>query len=265
MLGREDVAGAIRRLAGTQRLVLYDVSGVDGPQRDNPSSVFVRGGSAWWRFIEKRRSFDTGEDLNLVVSLRSLSAAERMTLVNWGSAYANSFLLVEPADPALDLTTPEGILDFAQSTHALDADALVRSAYAEWVYWTTQPDGSLVEHAATLDVADPRATLWGTLWERLPETFPPSSFLSTLTLLNMREQELFTGGREVARAMMPFLTRLGLPVLYDARHVLAGVRQLVNAGLAWVTDPNDHNRLYRGPHDPIPADVPDERLAVMTR
>jgi hypothetical protein len=265
MLGREDVASAIGRLAGTQRLVLYDVIGVDGPQRDNPSSVFVRGGAAWWRFIERRRALDNGEDLNLVVSLRSLKADERMTLVNWGSAYANSFLLIEPADPELDLTTPEGILDFAQQSHALDADALVRSAYAEWVYWTTETDGSLTEHAATLDVADLRATLWGTLWERLPQTFPPSAFLATLTLLNMREQELFTGGREVARAMMPFLTRLGLPVLYDARHVLSGVRQLVNAGLAWVTDPYDHNRLYRGPQDPIPADVPDERLAVMTR
>jgi hypothetical protein len=265
MLGREDVAAAIQRLAGTQRLVLYDVSGVDGPTRDTPSSVFVRGGKTWWRFIESRRRLDTGEDLNLVVSLRSLRREERMTIVNWGSAYANSFLLIEPSDPGLDLTTPEGILDFAQQTHALDADALVRTAYAEWVYWTTEPEGGLVEHAATLDVADPRATLWGTLWERLPQTFPPSAFLATLTLLNMREQELFTGGREVARAMMPFLTRLGLPVLYDARHVLTGVRQLVNAGLAWVTDPYDHNRLYRGPHDPLPADIPDERLAVMTR
>jgi hypothetical protein len=265
ILGREDVAAAIQRLAGTQRLVLYDVNGVDAPRRDTPGSVFVRGGAAWWRFIERRRVLDTGEDLNLMVSLRSLNPDERMTLVNWGSAYANSFLLIEPADPALDLTTPEGILDFAQQSHALDADALVRAAYAEWVYWTTEPEGGLTEHAATLDVADPRSTLWGSLWERLSQTFPPSAFLATLTLLNMREQELFTGGREVGRAMMPFLTRLGLPVLYDARHVLAGVRQLVNAGLAWVTDPYDHNRLYRGPFAPLPADLPDERLAVMTR
>jgi hypothetical protein len=265
VLSREDVADALGRLAGTRRLLLYDVSGVDAPQRDNPSSPFVRGGPAWWRFVENRRALDTGEDLNLLVSLRGLRADERMTLINWGSAYANSFLLVEPADAALDLTTPEGIIDFAQTSRALDADALVRAAYAEWVYWTTEPDSSLREHAATLDVAGPRATLWGTLWERLPQTFPPQAFLSTLTLLNLREVELFTGGREVGRAIMPFLTRLGLPVLYDARHVLAGVRQLVNAGLAWVTDPQDNNRVYRGPHDPLPADIPDERLAVMTR
>ena len=265
MLDRQDVARAITRLSGTPRVVLYDVSGVDAPQRHNRSTPFVRGGPAWWRFVENRRALDTGEDLNLIVSLRGLRPDERLTLIDWGSAFANSFLLVEPADPGLDLTTPEGVLDFAQTSRALDADALVREAYADWVYWTTEPDGALREHAAELDLGDPRATLWGTLWERLPQTFPPASFLSSLTLLNLREVELFTGGREVYRAIMPFLTRLGLPVLYDARHVLNGVRQLVNAGLAWVTDPQDNNRVYRGPHDPLPADITDERLAVMTR
>jgi hypothetical protein len=263
LLGKDDVALALRRLAGTDRVLLYDVSGVESPQRDHPSSPFVHGGPSWWRFVSARRELDTGEDLNLLVSLRPLSADERLTLVNWGSAFANSFLLVEP-DADVDLTTPEGIIEFASVSRALDADQLVRKAYAEWVYWTYTAEGELESHAAALDIADPRVTLWGSLWERLAQTFPPSAFLSTLTLLNVRELELFTGGREVARAVMPFLTRLGLPVLYDARLVINGVRQLVNAGLAWVTDPQD-GRQYRGPMDPIPNDVTDEKFAIMVR
>jgi hypothetical protein len=263
VLGKEEVAVALRRLAGTDRLILYDVSGVEAPERENPSTPFVRGGRAWWRFIEHRRELDTGEDLNLLVSLRPLQPDERLTMVNWGCAYANSFLLVEP-DADVDLTTPEGILDFAQTSRAIDADQLVRAAYAEWVYWTYTDEGELESHEASLDIADPRATLWGTLWERLAQTFPPSAFLSTLTLLNIREIELFTGGREVARAVMPFLTRLGLPVLYDTRLVLNGVRQLVNAGLAWVTDPQN-GRTYRGPFDPVPNEMPDEKFALLVR
>jgi len=265
VLGRDDVAVALRRLAGTDRLLLYDVSGGEAPQRDNPSTPFVRGGPAWWRFVEQRRALDNGEELNLLVSMRRLRSDERLTVINWGCAYANSFLLIEPSDD-IDLTTPESILDFASSSRSFDdADAVVRAAYAEWVYWTTNSDGALESHTANLDVADPRATLWLSLWEQLPLTFPPSAFLSSLTLLNLRELELFTGGREVARAVMPFLTRLGLPVLYDSRLVINGVRQLVNAGLAWVTDPQDNGRMYRGPHDRLPSDLSDERLAVMQR
>jgi hypothetical protein len=64
---------------------------------------------------------------------------------------------------------------------------------------------------------------------------------------------------------MPFLTRLGLPIVYDGRHVIQGVRQLVNAGLAWVQDPQDDWRLYAGPTEPIPAELSDERLALMLR
>jgi len=263
VLGKEDVAQSLARLSGTDRLLIYDVSGVEAPTRENPSTPFVQGGRAWWRFVEHRRELDTGEDLNLLVSLRPLNPDERLTVINWGCAYANSFLLVEP-DTDADLTTPEGILDFAQTSRALDADQLVRSAYAEWVYWTYSDEGELMSNEASLNIADQRATLWGTLWERLAMTFPPSAFLSTLTLLNVRELELFTGGREVARAIMPFLTRLGLPVVYDARLVINAVRQLVNAGLAWVTDPQN-GRQYRGPLDPVPNDMPDEKFAVMLR
>ena len=259
------VATALARLAGTERLLVYDVSEAEAPHRASPAVPFVRGGAAWWRFVERRRALDDGEDLSLLVSLRGLRMDERLLVVNWGTAFANSFLLVEPADPWLDLTTSQGVRDFAARRGAADAGALVRAAYAEWVYWVRDETDALESRAATLDLSDPGATLWQALQERLPRTFAPADFLSSLTLLTLREAELFTGGREVARAVIPFLTRLGLPVLYDARHVIAGVRQLVDAGLAWVHDPDDNYRVYRGPHEPLPASVTDERLALMVR
>jgi hypothetical protein len=125
-------------------------------------------------------------------------------------------------------------------------------------------EGQLESRAASLRVDDPKATLWSSIWERLPATFTEADFLSTLTLLNLREQELFTGGREVARAMIPFLTRLGLPILHDWRFVMHGMRQLINAGLATAQDPSDQ-RVYRGPMYPLSPDISDERLAVMLR
>jgi hypothetical protein len=253
------------RLAGTDRVLVYDVAEAEAPERADAHTPFVRGSQAWWDFIERRRVLDDGRDLNLLVSLRGLRADERLLAVNWGSAFANSFLVVEPSDPWLDLTTSQGIQDFESKTGARDPDGLVRAAYAEWIYWIRDENGELDSRAATLSISGPQATLWGTIWERLPHTFPEAAFLSSLTLLTLREAELFTGGREVARAIVPFLTRLGMPILYDARHVLHGVRQLVNAGLAWVQDPEDEYRVYRGPAEPLPEDVPDERLAMMIR
>ena len=44
----------------------------------------------------------------------------------------------------------------------------------------------------------------------------------------------------------------------------SAVRELVNAGLAWVQDP-ENDKVYSGPNQPIPPDVPDERLAIMLR
>ena len=262
---RSAVLAAIRRLAGTERLVVYDVPEDGAPERLSPSTPFVRGSEAWWQFVDRRRALDDGSDLNLLVSMRGLRTDERLLAVSWGTAFANSFLIIEPADPWLDLTTVEGISAYAGERGSRNGDDLVRAAYAEWIYWVRDEEGNLESRAATLDIADGSTTLWPALWERLPRTFPEQTFLSSLTLLTLREAELFTGGREVARAVVPFLTRLGLPILYDARHVLGGVRQLVNAGLAWVQDPEDGGRVYRGPEAPLPAELPDERLAFMLR
>jgi hypothetical protein len=263
-MNARQVADALLALAGTQRAVVYDVPEDGAPSRDTPQTPFVRGSDAWWRFIERRRVFDDGGDLNLLISMRGLRADERLLAVNWGSAFANSFLMIEPSDPWLDLTTQEGIDAFAASSDVRDAGSLVRRAYAEWVYWVRDERGELESRAASLDL-QAGATLRDTLSRRLPETFPPAAFLSSLTLLQLREAELFTGGREVARAIMPFLTRLGLPIAYDGRHIIQSVRQLVNAGLAWAQDPEDNWRLYSGPSEPVPAEISDERFALMWR
>lgn len=262
---RTDLLEALRKLAGTERLLIYDVEEGGAAQRPDPSTPFVSGGSSsWWQFVERRRALDDG-DINLLVSLRGLRREERLLVMSWGVAFANSFLLLEPADPWLDLTTAAGIEDLSARSGLRDAGSLVGTAYAEWVYWTRNQEGELESEAASLNLDNPDATLWQTLWERLPRTFSGQDFLSWLTLLTLREAELFTGGREVARAIIPFLTRLGLPVLYDARHVIDGVRQLVNAGLATVQDPEDDFRVYRGPAEPLPASIPDERLMLMLR
>ena len=263
-MDRTQVAEALRALAGTSRVLVYDVAEVDAPSRDKPQTPFVHGSEAWWDFVERRRALDDGRNLSLLISLRGLRVDERLLVVNWGTAFANSFLVIEPSDPWLDLTTPEGIEKFASQAGASDADALVRAAYAEWIYWIRDERGELESRTARLNLR-PDETLSQTLWDRLPKTFPASAFLSSLTLLQLKEAELFTGGREVARAIIPFLTRLGLPIVYDGRHVIQGVRQLVNAGLAWAQDPQDNWRLYTGPAEPIPAELSDERVALMLR
>lgn len=266
MISKQELTAALKRLAGTERVVVYDVHEDDAPERPNPASPYIRGSAAWWDFVHRRRTLDDGENLTLLVSLRGLRSEERMLIVNWGTAFANTFLLIEPTDPWLDLTTNEGIQQLEKAhPHTADANSLVRAGYAEWVYWYTTAEGETESRRATLNMGDPDSTLWQTMWDRLPKTFSPAAYLSSLTLLTLRESELFTGGREVTRAVVPFLTRLGLPILYDARHVIQGVRQLVNAGLAWVQDPEDNWRVYRGPIEPIPAEITDERLALMVR
>jgi hypothetical protein len=260
----EDINAALAELAGTSRKLLYDVTEEDAPHRSSPSTPFVHGSPAWWQFVARRRSLDDGQGLSLMISLRGLRTEERLLIVNWGSKYANSFLLIEPADPWLDLSTPEGIGAYAREKKVRNAAELVRSAYADWNYWIRDEKGDLESRSATLTV-ESRETLWQVIEERLPQTFPAAAFLSSLTLLSLREAELFTGGKPVHRAIAPFLTRLGLPVVYDPRHVIQGVRELVNAGLAWVQDPQDNWRSYRGPNAPIPAEVSDERVAYMER
>lgn len=261
-VGRDALLAAVTALGGSPRTLVYALSENEAPHRASPSTPFVRGSDAWWRFVDQRRILDDGHGLNLLISLRGLRADERLLAVNWGTRFANAFLIIEPADPWLDLTTEHGIAEFVRQHGTTDADAIVRRAYAEWNYWIRDERGDLESRSATLNLQR-NETLWQVIAERLPQTFPAHTFLSSLTLLTLKESELFTGGKQVARAVAPFLTRLGLPVLYDARLVINGVRQLVNAGLTWVQDPEDNWRLYRGPSEPLPAEISDERLSRM--
>src|SRR5688572_18414702 len=123
-----EITSALVRLAGTQRLLVYDVPEAGAPSRSNTASPFVRGSAAWWDFVTRRRALDDATDLNLLVSLRGLRIDERLIVVDWGTSFANAFLLVEPADPWLDISSQEGIDRFAQQTGATTADQLVRRA-----------------------------------------------------------------------------------------------------------------------------------------
>lgn len=263
-VGRTELVAALGELVGTPRALLYGLTEAEAPHRASPSTPFVRGSEAWWDFVALRRTLDDAQGLNLIVSLRGLPSEERLLAVNWGTKFANSFLIIEPADPWLDLTTDAGIADYARQSGRRTAADLVRSAYADWNYWVRDETGELEGRSATLSL-EPHATIWQVMEQRLPQAFPEATFLSSLTLLTLRESELFTGGKPVHRAVAPFLTRLGLPVLYDPRHVIQGVRQLVNAGLAWVHDPDDNWRRYRGPAEPLPAEISDEHLSRMER
>ncbi|HEY7294233.1 MAG TPA: hypothetical protein VH916_04285 [Dehalococcoidia bacterium] len=44
--------------------------------------------------------------MNLMLALRPLAARERVLLVDWGTSYANTFLLIEPRLAGCDLTVP---------------------------------------------------------------------------------------------------------------------------------------------------------------
>ena len=55
---RDELLTALGRLAGTPRTLLYDLTEEQAPVRSNPTTPFVRGSDAWWRFVERRRVLD---------------------------------------------------------------------------------------------------------------------------------------------------------------------------------------------------------------
>jgi hypothetical protein len=56
----------------------------------------------------------------------------------------------------------------------------------------------------------------------------------------------------VARVRIPFLTRLGLPVLFAPERVDYALRHLVNEGRAWVFEDGPDPAYYHGPARPVP-------------
>lgn len=264
---------ALRRLAGTSRLVLYDVPRGRAPRPGASSPLYLCTSDDWYRFLAERRRFDDGE-LTLVVALRPLSSTERRLVVDWGSRHANMFLLVEPHDPRCDLTDPtawQWLFDRgvyggppeppeAQATRdpALRSDAWLarlRRAYGLWTRWR-----DTTAEAVPLDLTPDDATLWDTLWRRLQECFPPEAFQAALARLRAYEPELFSG-RPLQAASMPFRTRLGLPVPYEPHLVLEAARSLINSGQAWAFEPQPDGRSFCGPTRCIPAAMDRKAVA----
>jgi hypothetical protein len=266
---------ALQDLAGAARGVVYDVPIPDRPLRLPLSPVYLEGSSSWRRFLRARRALDTGH-LTLLLSLRRLPEDERRLVVDWGTAHANAFLLVEPAEPGCDLSDH-------QSRHAREVVALCREAaereppggpaserwtantalgerlrqlYGTWVWW----EAPLLRERSReepLRLAGPSDTLSMHLLPLLYERFPQESFDIALAELQSSERELFGG--DVASARSVFRTRLGLPILHDSRAVDRAVRRLVNLGRMSVTSGGLDAVVFGSGH-PVPDDMPDEEF-----
>ncbi len=259
----EALKAGLERLAGYHRLLLYRV-----PAQQPPvvvASVFARGPQEWWQFVEERRALDTGE-FTIVASLRTLADAEARIVLDWGSRFGNAFLLLEPLDAAFDLTQPDHLERFVAQANGRDpaghlAD-LLRRFYGTWVFWPA-PEGQ-GPLRAQLDLSR-HATLAEALQAEMIRAFPPPAFATALRDLVTREEELFASLSPVARVVIPFFSRLGLPIPYDPRLVTRAFRQAVNEGLTWVREPADDGPFYRGPSRPVPESLSDEEFEALVR
>ena len=264
---------ALQDLAGAARGVIYDVSRADRPLRLPLSPVYLEGSASWRRFLRTRRALDDGH-LTLLLSLRQLPEDERRLVVDWGTAHANTFLLVEPSEPGCDLTdarspTALEVRDLCRQAARIEPPeaeqhepwtvrtplgARLRELYGRWVWWDEPlPHGRSREEP--LRLTGPSDSLSVHLLPLLYERFPQQSFDVALAELQATERELFGG--EVATARSVFRTRLGLPVLHDARAADRAVRQLVNLGRMSVTT-GGAGAVVFGPGHPVPDDMPDE-------
>jgi hypothetical protein len=267
------VLRALAEMGGFERGVLYDVPRAEAPRVASTSGAYVRSTSAWRRFLRNRARLDDGP-LTLMLALRRLDDAERRLAVDWGCRHANSFVLVEPLDQVCDLTDPsnavrrtlDSIADQLLNRHNADfrlaepwtrSTALgtaVRSAFGTWIAWR-EPHSELPPDEIVLRLDHPESTLKGRLLEQLITRYPQASFDAALEDLYERERELFGG--PVARARMPFRTRLGLPVLYDVRRVDDALRRLVNKGEAWLFEDGPDPAVYHGHGHPVPERMTD--------
>lgn len=266
---------AFQDLAGAARGVVYDVPRGDRPLRLPFSPVYLEGSSSWRRFLRARRALDDGH-LTLLLSLRQLPEDERRLVVDWGTAHANTFLLVEPSEAGCDLTDPTSRVsreigelsrEAASREPSQGAEShpwtartslgeRLRDMYGRWIWWEAPlPHGRSREES--LSLSGPSDTLSMQLLPRLYDRFPQESFDATLADLQATERELFGG--EVVTARSVFRTRLGLPVLHDPRAVDRAVRHLVNLGGMSVTSGGPQGVVF-GPGHPVPDAIPDEEF-----
>jgi hypothetical protein len=247
-------------IARYRRLLLYDVTPEDAPWRLSRTGISLRGSARWQAYLSRRRDLDDG-DLTLVLALRHLQRAERLLAVDWGTAHANAFLLIEPIDPSNDLSDPNdpaaiAALRLAENGREEDLVALLRSLYGSWVYWPAAPATEDSWRRVELRLDRDSPSLFECLQTAMRTVYPPHAFQEQLNRLVEDESELFAG-RTIERARSPFLTRLGLPAVYEPSLVTTAVRHLVNEGRMAAFAPNSGGS-YLGPVAPVPDDVPDE-------
>jgi hypothetical protein len=267
---------AFRELAGTTNGVVYDLPRALRPEAV-PGSIFVRGSSGWRAYLDAREQVDTGEPA-VLLALRVLDADERELVVDWGTTYANMFLLVEPSDWRCDLTEPLNpfahrlqaalsatLPDLARPDAQVDGwtrttvlGALLRELFGTWRYWEAPlPEGAI--EAVSLALRGQDETLWSHLRPELGARFPQAAFDRALASLYYWERELFGG--PVTRARSAFRTRLGLPILGDARAADRALRRLVNEGRMTVVGYGLPGRPAFGPGHPVPDELSDEEFA----
>jgi hypothetical protein len=275
------VLRALAEASGFDRGLFYDVPRAEAPRPLPGTRVFLRGSPAWRRFLALRERLDDGT-LTPILSLRPLDDRERRHAVDWGASYANAFLLVEPLDPDCDLAdpadprrraleaaaktllrrhTPEGASE-TPWTRDTPLGAVARSLYGAWIAWPPPNSGGAPERVP-LSFAAPDETLCDKLQAALAARYPEEQFDAALADLYEREHELFGG--PVARARIPFLTRLGLPVPVEPYRVDYALRRMVNEGRAWVFEEGPDPAFYHGPGRAVPERMTDaefERLIV---
>jgi hypothetical protein len=256
----ETLYRGLATVAGRVRVLVYDLAPQDAPLRLSRTGITLSGSERWQSYLARRRSFDDGQ-LTLVVALRRLNRTERLLAVDWGTAHANAFLLIEPIDAEVDLSNTDRdesrrLYSAAEKGSAAEVESILRGLYGAWVYWPAAPATEEDECLATLPLFESRTTLFEALQSALRDVFPPQAFLEQLRRLLRDESELFHG-RTIERASTPFRTRLGLPAVYDPTLVTVAVRDLVNEGRI-AAFPSAGSGYFQGPALPVPDEVPNE-------
>lgn len=267
----------LRDLAGSARGVVYDVPFAQRPRRITGSAVYLRETPSWRGFAAARREVDTG-DLVILLALRRLDDEERYIAMDWGTRYANCFLLVEPSNRTCDLTDAASEAsralraaaarsmdafepadgDGGPGTRATPLGECLRACFGTWVYWSAPPPGGRVREVP-LALTGPNDTLAGRLIHEMGERFPQESFDRALEYVNYWEMELMGG--PIPRARSVFRTRLGLPVLRDPYLADHAVRRLVNEGRTRISAPPPRRHPIYGPGNPVPEEISDEEFA----
>ncbi len=268
---------ALRELAGFARGVIYDVPRDAAPRPVPGTRVFLHGSPAWEQYLAAREQVDDGE-LSALLTLRPLPEEERLLVVDWGTTYANTLLLIEPRDPFCDLTEPANPvrrrLEAAAHTllrrrgpeddpatpwtRATPLGRILRDEFGAWLFWSAPlPAGETCR--VTLVASGPDETLAGLLLPELRARFPQEAFDAALARLRETDGELFQG--RAINVRIPFRTRLGLPVLYDPRCADRALRRLVNEGRATVTAYGPDGVWHYGPERPLPDEMSEEEFA----